>query len=317
MIILEGLDKTGKSTVAKAICKYLPGWSYQHHTKPPEDPYIYFGRFLAHANPEIVVDRLHLSERAYGNVYRPNEPGLSDHQWQMLELACMSRSAIIFYFHDTVNNIVSRWNDKEMYAPNELTLMKLQDEYTKCIKQTQIPVLQCTYNQFIDEDGKHKELSEVGISVVKSITTKPMMYTASIGFGNPRPRFIVVAEEINYNQIVDSKLPQFPLSEGPASEVFWAAMNNIGDNTWKFGYYINANDIQNAETFLCNTNYSGCKVITLGATARDKINELNTLTGSRYEIHNLKHPAWSARFGGGKERAINDLTLELKRCLSV
>src|SRR5437016_14437090 len=99
MLILEGSDCVGKTSVAKTLLDLLPGCAYKHHTKPPVHPYNYFGWFLAHTGPRVIVDRLHWSEYAYGTVYRHGSQ-LTDHQWKYLELACLSRRATIITLID-------------------------------------------------------------------------------------------------------------------------------------------------------------------------------------------------------------------------
>jgi hypothetical protein len=64
MIIIEGADHLGKTTLAKAVAEKL-GWKYFHHTKP-RPKFSYFSEYLEQARPESVWDRYHLGAMVYG-----------------------------------------------------------------------------------------------------------------------------------------------------------------------------------------------------------------------------------------------------------
>lgn len=69
-IIIEGLDKTGKSTLAKFLSEKtgIPIKKFSN-PGPNEDPAVEYVEFVTTAQ-SCVVDRMHLSEMAYGPVFR-------------------------------------------------------------------------------------------------------------------------------------------------------------------------------------------------------------------------------------------------------
>lgn len=69
-IIIEGLDKTGKTTLAKFLSEKtgMPIKKFSNPA-PGEDPSVEYAEFVVSAQP-CVVDRMHLSEMAYGPVMR-------------------------------------------------------------------------------------------------------------------------------------------------------------------------------------------------------------------------------------------------------
>ena len=65
MIILEGPDHIGKTTVAKRICEFT-GWKYEHLGVPDKD-WDYFIDYLCRLRPNTVWDRFHLGGWVYGH----------------------------------------------------------------------------------------------------------------------------------------------------------------------------------------------------------------------------------------------------------
>ena len=77
MIIIEGADATGKTTLAKKICEEIGG-QYFHCSYHPRWNIEAYHRLLAHtagkleetAGVPTVIDRFAMSEAAYGTAYR-------------------------------------------------------------------------------------------------------------------------------------------------------------------------------------------------------------------------------------------------------
>lgn len=75
LILVEGPDNTGKTTLARALEER--GFHYAHNGAPPEehkDLYAVYSHQIGMAVngrfKDIVIDRLHLSEYVYGNAVR-------------------------------------------------------------------------------------------------------------------------------------------------------------------------------------------------------------------------------------------------------
>lgn len=64
MIIIEGADAVGKTTLAKRLAEKL-GYEYRHMTKPPEG-FDYFYGFTDAVKSGVVQDRFHLGQLVYG-----------------------------------------------------------------------------------------------------------------------------------------------------------------------------------------------------------------------------------------------------------
>ena len=95
IIVLEGADGTGKTTLARAIVK-CTGARYVHNSvpKPANRPLDYWmGNILPDDRP-IVIDRLHWSEDVYGALFRDGS-ALTDLDRRWLEDWLTLRGAVI------------------------------------------------------------------------------------------------------------------------------------------------------------------------------------------------------------------------------
>lgn len=69
LIVIEGPDKTGKTTLAKAIAEQL-GYEYKHFSAPKGSPADEYIDFLLKLRRPTVCDRFHLGELVYGPMFR-------------------------------------------------------------------------------------------------------------------------------------------------------------------------------------------------------------------------------------------------------
>ncbi len=83
LILLEGADGTGKTSLASALCAQY-GFDYLHFGVPDKHPMDYWFETLVNIKKPTVIDRLHLSEDAYGPVFR-GESQLSDRDRWLIE----------------------------------------------------------------------------------------------------------------------------------------------------------------------------------------------------------------------------------------
>lgn len=64
MLVIEGADNTGKTTLAHKLCELLPDHEYRHLGRPP-DNFDFVWDYVALAAPNHIHDRLHLGEIGY------------------------------------------------------------------------------------------------------------------------------------------------------------------------------------------------------------------------------------------------------------
>lgn len=91
LIVLEGVDGAGKTTLAEAL-----GGRYVHHSQPKGHPLEDYERELQYHLPEdelLVVDRLHWGEMVYGPLYR-GESRLGWPGFMHVEMLLQARGAV-------------------------------------------------------------------------------------------------------------------------------------------------------------------------------------------------------------------------------
>lgn len=109
IILVEGLDRTGKSTLAQALATDL-NLTYLRFGVPPE------GDLLCHFRDEIeerrklgrgvVVDRMHLSNYAYNGEL--GGPVLTAAEWSVMDAYVARRRGYLLLMTDTPFNIETR-----------------------------------------------------------------------------------------------------------------------------------------------------------------------------------------------------------------
>lgn len=83
IILIEGPDGTGKTTLAKLLCDAY-GMEYLHFGIPDRHPMDYWFETLSKIDKPTVIDRLHISEEVYGPIYREGSQ-LSAHDYWLME----------------------------------------------------------------------------------------------------------------------------------------------------------------------------------------------------------------------------------------
>lgn len=106
-IIIEGVDKCGKTTLAKFLSEKLkmPIKKFSAPDKNPFDEYI---NFLLNENTPHIIDRCYMSELAYGPAKRIVSY-INHLEKQVLETAIMD-SVTGIYCYDTTENIEKRFD---------------------------------------------------------------------------------------------------------------------------------------------------------------------------------------------------------------
>jgi hypothetical protein len=304
MLILEGLDRTGKSTMAKHLRTVLKGWGYRQHTKPPLPPFEYFSTLVAFARPQVLVDRLHWSEQAYANTYRDG-PDLEPWRWRFLELALMAQQARILLMMDDPERIISRWSKNEMHA--ETGVIAAHEEFRRLIQRMSSPYVSYvsatagTLTHFLgDEPDTNPHYTsgfydlvddEVDRCLVAQALPPPHVGIGHTGGGG----FLLLGEAINYEAHLSSPIPGLPWDRGPASECLWQSLEDVKVKWW-MGYYTNAGSFSHPEQFehLVDDQVRPRRVVALGEKAQKFLNACRL--GSIVEVTAIEHPSYIARF---------------------
>lgn len=138
IIIIEGNDGTGKSTLAENLANSLTGYTIIHRTHLTDTPkselaMIYRDLLLKHTN--IIFDRAWYSEMAYGPVFR-GESCISTEDMHKLEELLHALGGFVVYCHS--ENAYKRACERgEDYIQNYDQWMRVNMNYNEIFKNTE------------------------------------------------------------------------------------------------------------------------------------------------------------------------------------
>lgn len=113
LIVLEGVDGSGKSSLADAIAAALGKRVQQYHHGPlKQDPLqeyvlLSYNDYIPGQGTHLVIDRLHWGELVYGPLYR-GASALTVPQFRWIELWMMSRGATTWRVSGPLETILAR-----------------------------------------------------------------------------------------------------------------------------------------------------------------------------------------------------------------
>ena len=139
LIILEGCDRTGKTTFAEKLVNL--GYQYFHFSSPKKDEDVYetYMTFLNSLDPlkKYVVDRFHLGELVYGPIYR-GECNLSKKQVKNIESLINKFNHKLIHFTNTPEFIIKKFKEiGEAYTKPEHVELIVQN-FKKCFNESNV-----------------------------------------------------------------------------------------------------------------------------------------------------------------------------------
>lgn len=126
-IILEGIDKTGKTSLANYLSKKfkLPIIKF---SKPKGDPFTEYYEFLLNHKTPAILDRFYLGEEVYGPVKR-GKSALTRVQFRKIESLVAKLKTFNIYTYTSFAEIKHNFiKEKEEYATLN-DIMKLKNQY--------------------------------------------------------------------------------------------------------------------------------------------------------------------------------------------
>ena len=109
VIVIEGVDKTGKSSLAAALRETL-GWPVvkSSQTTGPDAALQEYLDVLEHQKGHFIADRFHLGESVYGPVYRGTPP-MDDAAVRLVEIRLLERGCLLVLMEDYAAAIAGRF----------------------------------------------------------------------------------------------------------------------------------------------------------------------------------------------------------------
>ena len=160
IVLIEGIGRCGKSTLALKLRACLDNFSYIHFSVPPTEDVAGFFRenieaCLDRGDTNLIIDRLHFSNYAYGTFFGPHI--LNDFEFAMLDqwLANMPHLCIMLCDHPA--SILERMRLTALEDPTKRVILDfetigmIQNRFLQALDRSRLnPKGSYTLDQFID-----------------------------------------------------------------------------------------------------------------------------------------------------------------------
>lgn len=147
IIIIEGVDKTGKSTLAKKVSEET-GYPVVHLGVPPDKGYYRKLRRLINKGKEgVIFDRFHWGDVAYHGITREKR-ALTPEEFTKIEGRLDELGAVVIYCHSGFNAIWRRFKEDKEELINPESIPIIQEQYRKIIALTPLRVMLHDFKNF-------------------------------------------------------------------------------------------------------------------------------------------------------------------------
>jgi hypothetical protein len=157
--IIEGVDRVGKSSLARSLANIMPDHALVHCVVPPAGEHVFdYHRRMLSTSSNLIVDRLHWSEYAYGSTYRSG-CAYSARQWKELEDILVSRGARVILMSDALVSIKKRWTDAEEFDVAGLVRLNgffFDLFYDRADLVSRLPKISLNWRDIFNPDGSSR-----------------------------------------------------------------------------------------------------------------------------------------------------------------
>jgi thymidylate kinase len=277
LIIIEGVDCSGKTTLARRIEKEL-GYKYHHFSTPKTDnPVKEYSDFLLDLPVPTVTDRFYLGERVYGPILRGTSK-ITDLEWVTLERLCRLRAAVLIFMTTPLEVCQARFDHIGLTIEQNALAY---DKFKEVVKHSSLTMR--TYSAIMEES------TDVLMTWIKGwyktiIQTAQQATQFHNGIGTiTGDKLIFVGEAVNEK----SNGLNVPFCRGHASEYLLKVMQEAEVPEERV-YVCNADKLTLQEAEFIDTTRSSW--LALGKKADAKLTELGIFH------HTVNHPQYESRF---------------------
>lgn len=277
IIVLEGCDRVGKTTLANELSRNFNA-EIHHFSKPKGDPYKEYGFFINGLDPEknYVLDRFHVGELVYGEIYR-GKPALSIDQLIYLDMRLRSFNTVLIHCDSDVETVKSKFiecgEESTKICDVDLVLSKFREKIVLSSLET------LSYNWKMSQPDKQALFKKIStFNDMKRLKKEEVVDYV----GDSQPEFLFLGDTKNPNKtesgVFDSRSGKF----------LFRALSNTGFlKTKKIG--VTNSDILTIDFY---KRLGSPRVICLGK------NSLARTTKKGIASVQVYHPQWVFRFGG-------------------
>lgn len=299
LIVLEGCDGSGKTTLAEALAAKLDGSVISHHGPyTGVDGRALAGTYAAALKPAldgrtVILDRSWLSEPIYARHYRGVESRISKAHQRMLERLAIKAGGVVINcvrpFEAVLESYMRRKGAE--YLDNTGQLSNVWKAYFELPSSTFLPTITHDYVQQTTADVVHR------LSVLQA------------DYASTRAkRILLVGEKANVRTHAQAaySIPFVSFSGHGCSEWLAEKLDEAGINESRLRWY-NAFMPDGQPAPLEQLCHHGCPVIALGRAASKRLSEV------KISHRVVTHPQAHKRFHSGEPY---QLIREIQRALS-
>lgn len=197
LVILEGVDGAGKTTMAETLRGLAPETKILHKGPLTRDVISEYTLDIQHYRPgrgeDVVCDRWHLGEQVYGPILR-GESAFTRSSFVHVEKALQARGALLVHLDQELGVLRSRLRARGDDLVNEGMLGDLQRGYRTALRESRVPRL--TFDGRWDVE----QLTEIVLRSARHLEeacVKLNPFTTYVG--DPHPRYLLLGETRNEN----------------------------------------------------------------------------------------------------------------------
>lgn len=228
MIVLEGCDKTGKTTLAQQLGHRL-GWDIVAFGPPKtKNPYAEYMRFFQGLDKDVVLDRFHAGEFVYPVVYN-RTTNMTRRHFRTIDLMLKTMSATVIHCHTQDKEFLREKFREEEELNSQSKIQLTQDLFTVYFEH--VSMFQGQRFKYDIRLNNQRVFVDLVEDVSRSMATRRPFegrrWLLDQGFQGlaDRPRVMFVGEVVNEGGRKREFARPFDLS--PSSEVLFDAISQV------------------------------------------------------------------------------------------
>lgn len=279
LIIIEGADKTGKTTLARRIEKEL-GYEYVHFGPPGKDPAKEYAEFLINLKTPVVCDRFYYGELVYGPLLRQGSV-ITSLQQTTIERLLRLRGAILVHARTPLDIVRHRLR---IMGDDMITAKQNEEAYRRFESVLWYSTLPKYKFEGVDENSCIDFINLIRVKIRLQLDSARKSINIATGVGTAYgPEAVLVGDTLNKN----TTWLGLPFDGGPCSMYLNDCIKQsfVEDSDI---YFVNSDTLtQDEATYL---NYPWTKFVALGAKASKRLTRLGI------EHKSIPHPQYWRRF---------------------
>lgn len=285
MIILEGVDKSGKSTLAQKILDWYPELTLKKFGIPKGNPIPEYIDELLRYHNNVLYDRFIYGEVPY-SIVKKRERFMRSFELTMLDLMVQSYPHLVIYVCPDRQTIFDRLAKEPDNYVNSTDILQLIEEYDNVFS---FITSKTVFYVSPRADDKLKEyIATYACNVNKHARFQYWKHNCSPGIGTLDPYYLFVGERYNPNA-------EFQVTFWSGAGEYLLQMMRYAEIKLDLCHFTNAFTSNTGITEEQINFFNAKKIIALGSIASDRLKELGI------EHTKIYHPAFWLRFKSGKE----------------